>query len=109
MLDDREAETGAAGGARGVGAPEALEEAWQVVLGDADPVVGGGRARPRPARARSMSVKVRAVAGVADRVLGEVLGDDPEHPRAERQVDVASPSAFSVKPARAARELAARA
>ena len=26
----------------------------------------------------------RAVAGVADRVLGQVLGDDPEHPRAER-------------------------
>ena len=41
------------------------------------------------------------MAGVADRVLGEVLGHDPEHPRPKRQVDarVAGPRAAST-PAR---------
>ena len=46
----------------------------------------------------------RAVAGVADRVLGQVLGDDPQHPRPERQVDVGvAVGARASTPARAAR------
>src|ERR1044071_803244 len=36
MLDDREPEPGAAARPRSVGAVEALEQAWQVLLGDAD-------------------------------------------------------------------------
>ena len=55
VLHDREAEAGAARGARRVGAPEALEEARQVGSGDADAVVGGGEhddvARARGSRA----------------------------------------------------------
>ena len=53
VLHDREAEAGAARRARGVRAPEALEQARQVGLADADAVVGGGQDARRPARARS--------------------------------------------------------
>ena len=53
VLDDREAEAGAARGARGVGAVEALEEAREVALADADAVVPRGELRPARARRRT--------------------------------------------------------
>ena len=89
VLDDREAEPGAAGGAGGVGAPEALEEAGQVAPRRRRSRRRRRRARSAPGSRATESVKRGAVARVADRVLGQVLGDDPEHPRAQRQVDVA--------------------
>ena len=66
------------------------------------------RRRRRPpsgrhvALARDREREMCAVAGVADRVLGEVLDDHPQHARAKRQVDVAVASAASSMPARAA-------
>ena len=67
VLHDREAEPGAARRARAVGAVEALEEAREVLVGDALPVVGDRRARRRR-RAARRTAAARARAGVADRV-----------------------------------------
>ena len=77
---------GAPRGAGAVGAVEALEEPAQVGLVDADAVV-------RPAEDHRVAVALdrererRAGARVADRVLGEVLGDDPQHPRPDLELD----------------------
>ena len=38
------------------------------------------------------------MAGVADRVLGEVLGNDPEHPRAQRKVEARIPGRLQLDP-----------
>ena len=88
VLHDREPEPGAARGARRVGPVEPLEEPRQGVLVDTGPVVGR-RQDARVALALDGEREMGAVAGIADRVLGEVLDDHPQHPRAERQVDVA--------------------
>ena len=70
-------------GAGTVAAEETLEEARELLLAHAAPVVGSfeqaGASRqvqggPRPR--------------VTDRVLGEVLGNDLQHPSAERELDV---------------------
>ena len=54
------------------------------------------------ARAADRDRERCAVAGVADRVLGEVLHEHPEHPGPKRQVDVVVALGLSVTPARAA-------
>ena len=86
MLDDREPEARAPRGARAVGAVEALEEPRQVGLVDADAVVRAAQDH-RVAVALDRERERRAGAGVADRVLGEVLGDDPQHPRPDLELD----------------------
>ena len=80
VLHDREAEPRPSGGARAVGPVEALEEARQVGLLDADAVVA--RAQDRLAVfAANRQRCVRARPGVAKRVLGEIARDDTQHPR----------------------------
>ena len=81
VLHDREPEAGAARGARAVGAIEALEQARQVGLVDAGAVVGRRAARRRRRRSCTDSVALVPGPGVADRVLGEVPGDDAQHAR----------------------------
>src|SRR5262245_32623921 len=83
VLDDREPEARPPRGAGSVGAVEALEQAREVVLPHADAGV------PRsdhdlPAPAFEHEREARALARIAERVLGEVLEDDAQHPRAER-------------------------
>ena len=87
VLDDRQAEAGTARGARGVGPEEALEEARQRLLQNAETVVGRRQHR-EVARASDRQCQAGAVAGVADRVLGEVLDDHSKHPRAQGQIDI---------------------
>jgi len=86
VLDDREAESRAAGGARGVGAVEALEESRDVGLVDSDSVVGRSEHRELTRLAHGER-ELGAVACVADRVLGQVLGDHRQHPGPERYLD----------------------
>ena len=63
--------------------------------------------RRRPGSRSTVSVNVAPWPGVADRVLGEVLGHDPEHPRTEREVDRRVPVGAhrDPGPGRARREL----
>jgi hypothetical protein len=89
VLDNREAESGTAGRAGAVGPVEALEEAREVVVVHAGPVVDGGEnggigvcVNGEPAR--------RAGARVADRVLREVRCDDANHARPHGELDVVS-------------------
>src|SRR5438132_7506154 len=82
MLDDREPEPGTARRARTVASVEALEEAGKLLLLETAPVVGRLEdARPRAKRQR------RSRPGVANRVLGEVLGHDLEHATPKGQLD----------------------
>src|SRR5207244_5422015 len=82
VLDDREPEPGTARRARTVASVEALEEAGKLLLLETAPVVGRLEdARPRAKRQR------RSRPGVANRVLGEVLGPDLEHATPKGQPD----------------------
>ena len=72
---------GAAGAAGAVGAVEALEQARELVLGDAGPVVGGAQLAVSDGERER-----RSVARVAERVAGEVLDHDAQHPRPQRQL-----------------------
>src|SRR6478736_912018 len=86
VLHDREAEPGSTRGPRAVGAVETLEEAWEVLVGDAAPGIGAGEddaAVLGPHRER----EGRPRAGVADRVLRQVGRHDLEHALPERQLD----------------------
>jgi hypothetical protein len=87
MLHDRQAEAGAPRRTRGVGTIEALEDARQVSFGHAGAVIRSGEHRGR-VHCVDREREVRTVAGVADRVLGEVLGEHPQHARPQRKVDV---------------------
>ena len=103
VLDDREPEARAARGAGLVGAVEALEQAGRGRLAET-PTPSSAPVRTTRSPSRSTrNAKVGAVAGVADRVLRQVLGDDraacaggaaARRPRA--------PSTASSTPARAA-------
>ena len=86
VLHDREPEARPAGGAGPVGAEEPLEEARQLRLVDADAVVGPTE-HDRVAVALDREREGRAGPRVADRVLGEVLGDHADHPRSDRELD----------------------
>jgi DNA-binding response OmpR family regulator len=83
VLDDRQAEPGAARGARPIAAIEALEETGKLFLLETAPVVGRFE-QPRPHAQRQR----RARARVPDRVLGKVLRDHVEHPSAQGQSGV---------------------
>src|SRR4029078_4063251 len=86
VLHDREAEPGPAGGPRSVGAEEALEEPPELRLFDANPVVRTAQ-DDRIADTLDRKRERRAGPRVADRVLGEVLGNDADHPRPDRELD----------------------
>ncbi len=66
---------------------EALEQTRELRLLDADAVVGTSD-RDRVADAGHRQRERRPGACVADRVLGEVLGDDAEHARPDLELDV---------------------
>ena len=72
--------------ARGAG-PVAAVEPLEQTRAAPPPRRRGRRRRPRARPGARRSVRV-ARARVPDRVLGEVLGDDLQHPAAERQVDL---------------------
>ncbi|CAM4153179.1 hypothetical protein JAAN108728_13830 [Janibacter anophelis] len=80
VLDDRQAETGAAGGpgAGGVHPVEALEDAGLLVLGDARPLVGDGDLDRVALQARAHADRGVGV-GVGDRVADEVAHGGDEH------------------------------
>ena len=79
MLHDRQPEAGATRGAGAVGAVEALEQARQVGLVDAGAVVDDANHDASRLTLHGER-RVRAWAGVADRVLGEVARDHAHHP-----------------------------
>src|SRR5213594_2780846 len=85
VLDDREAEAGATGRAGAVTPVEALEDAGQVLLGNADAVVAAHEqasifvVADEPERG--------AGARIPDRVLGHVLGDNLEHALPDRKAE----------------------
>jgi hypothetical protein len=75
VLDDREAEAGAARGAGAVGAEEAFEQARHVLVRHAAPVVGDLE-HDVAARAREADRAGRPLARVPQRVLEQVLDDE---------------------------------
>ena len=83
VLDDREPEAAAARGTGAVGAEEALEQPRRVLLGDAGPVVAHLE-HDLAVLATESNHTGRALAGVANGVLEEVVGDSAEHAPAER-------------------------
>ena len=87
MLHDREPEAGSTRRACAIGAVEALEDARELGLFDADAVVGAADG-DHVALPLHGEREGRARTGVANRVLGEVPGDDPEHPGPDRELDV---------------------
>ena len=87
MLDDRQPEPGATSGARPVGAEEALEQPRHVLVGDAGAVVGDIE-HDVTGLARERDHAGRALAGVAERVLEQVLGHEPQHPSPQRHVNL---------------------
>src|SRR4051812_30121486 len=86
MLDDRKPKAAPTRGAGAVGAIEALEQALEILPGDTGTVVLDRQHRAPVLTAQREDAR-RSVAGVAKRVLGEVLDDDPQHPRAQWQLD----------------------
>src|SRR5437899_4461446 len=87
VLDDRQAETASARGASPVGAEEALEEPRHVPWIDPDAVVRD-REEPGGVLTLERDHARRTLAGVAKRVFGQVLDDDPQHPGAQRQLEL---------------------
>src|SRR6478609_2557673 len=87
VLDNRQAETASARGACPVGAEEALEEPRHVARVDPDAVVRD-REEPGAVLTLKRDHARRALAGVAKRVFGQVLDDDPQHPGAQWQLDL---------------------
>src|ERR687892_2300611 len=90
VLHDRQAEARPARGTGAVAAKEALEQAGEVLLADADSVVRGHEGRPAVLVADRQG-QARARARVADRVLREVVGDHANHARAEWKLHVLVP------------------
>jgi hypothetical protein len=92
--------------ARPVGAEEALEEPPELRLFDANPVVRTAQ-DDRIADTLDRKRERRAGPRVADRVLGEVLGNDADHPRPDRELDarLALDRDRDPRPARALLEL----
>ena len=86
VLHDREAEAGAPRRARAVGAVEALEQAAELRLADADAVVRAAQDHV-VAVALDRERERRSRPGVPDGVLREVLRDDAEHPRPDLELD----------------------
>src|SRR4051794_8044395 len=93
VLHDCEPEAGAARGPRRVRAVEALEDANAILGPEADAVVGHGERRC-VASPRDGDTARAAGAGVADRVRDEVLADDAQHARPERQLDLVAADDF---------------
>ena len=87
VLDDRQAETASARGASTVGAEETLEEPRHVPRVDPDAVVRH-REEPIAVLTPESDHGRRALAGVAKRIFGQVLDDDPQHPGAQRQLEL---------------------
>jgi RTX calcium-binding nonapeptide repeat (4 copies) len=87
VLDDRQPEAGTAGGPRPVGPEEALEEAAELGLGDADAVVGAAQDDPLW-RSLDGERELGPRARVADRILGQVERQHTEHPRPQRKLDL---------------------
>lgn len=87
VFDDRQAEPASARGAGTVGAEEALEEPRHVTRVDPDAVV---RHREHPGAVLTLERDHarRALAGVAERVLGQVLDNDSQHPGSQRQLEL---------------------
>src|SRR4029453_17455470 len=86
VLDDRQAETGPAGGACAVGAEEALEEARHVLVWNTGAVVGDLE-HDLAVGAREADRASRALAGVPQRILEQVLDNEPQHPAADRHLE----------------------
>jgi len=86
VLDDRKPQAGAAGGAGGVAAVEALEQSRQVNLARARAVVSR-RQHEAVVLAVCSEDEGRAVTGIADRVLRQVVRDHAKHPGPQRDVD----------------------
>jgi DNA-binding response OmpR family regulator len=99
VLDDREPEPGAARAAGRVSAVEALEQPRHLLLVYADAVVTRDE---EPVG--HFEVQGRAVARVADGVLGEVLDEHAEHARAQRQLCFADRDDLDPGARRAVRE-----
>src|SRR4051794_18579568 len=89
VLHDRETESRAARTSCRVGAVEALEDACAVVGPEPHAVVGDGERR-RVVGMRQGDATRAALTGVADRIRDEVLSDDADHARPERQLDLVS-------------------
>src|SRR3954447_7800850 len=87
VLHDREPQTGAARRPCSVGAVEALEDAYAIFRPEADAVIGDGECRQAVALRHARAARASRP-GVADRVRDEVLADDTEHARPQRQRDL---------------------
>src|SRR5262249_36788059 len=85
VLDNREPQAAPARSTGPIGAVETLEQTRKVFLRHADPVVADGQ-HPGAVVAPQAEDAGRALPGVTKSVLGEVLDDDPQHPRPQRQL-----------------------
>ena len=87
MLDDRQTEAGAPRGASAVTTVETLEKPREVVFGHARSVIGRDEHRPPLVTFHGQS-EPGAGACVAQGVVDQILGNDVEHARAERKLDI---------------------